>query len=206
MRFVRWIPFLSLLIFLTLSSILETFILFIRRKPIQKLLNHNTEKGNDVKERRRTEGWIICCFIIASGLVLFFNLWNKSLENHDYLRYAEVAREMIRSGDWIIPHLNGEIFLDKPPLLFWLIAIPSSVYGSVTPFIARLPSALSAWIGVIILFFWGKRIYGKTQSGLIAGGSSSPVISIFPRQGWPKQIWSFAFYPPLPLLLLSRIS
>jgi 4-amino-4-deoxy-L-arabinose transferase-like glycosyltransferase len=125
---------------------------------------------NVVKERKGIEGLTIGCFIIFSGVILFFNLWARSLENHGYLRYAEVAREMIRSGDWIVPHLNGEVFVDKPPLLFWLIAIPSSIYGSVTPFLAKWPSAFSAWMGVIILFLWGKRIYGTTQSGLIAGG------------------------------------
>jgi len=131
----------------------------------------NLFKGvNVVKERKGIERLTIGCFIILSGLTLFFNLWAKSLENHDYLRYAEVAREMIRSGEWVVPHLNGEVFIDKPPLLFWLIAIPASLYGSVTPLIARLPSALSAWICVIILFLWGKRIYGTIQSGLIAGG------------------------------------
>jgi 4-amino-4-deoxy-L-arabinose transferase-like glycosyltransferase len=124
-----------------------------------------------VKGWKQNEGWVIGCFIIASGLILFYNLWARSLENHDYPRYAEVAREMIRSGDWVVPHCNGKIFIDKPPLLFWLISLPSSLYGSVTPFIARLPSALSAWIGVILLVFWGRDIYGTTQAGLIAGGS-----------------------------------
>jgi 4-amino-4-deoxy-L-arabinose transferase-like glycosyltransferase len=123
-----------------------------------------------VKERKGIEGLTIGCFIIFSGLILFFNLGARSLENHGYLRYAEVAREMIRSGEWVVPHLNGEVFIDKPPLLFWLIAIPSSIYGSVTPLLAKWPSAFSAWMGVIILFLWGKRIYGTTQSGLIAGG------------------------------------
>ncbi len=117
------------------------------------------------------EGWITGGFILASGLILFFNLWGRSLENHGYLRYAEIAREMIRSREWVVPHLNGEIFIDKPPLVFWLIAIPSSIHGSVTPLLARLPSALSAWIGVIILFLWGRQIYGSIQSGLIAGGA-----------------------------------
>ncbi len=123
-----------------------------------------------MKERKGIEGLTIGCFIIFSGLILFFNLGARSLENHGYLRYAEVAREMIRSGEWVVPHLNGEVFIDKPPLLFWLIAIPSSIYGSVTPLLAKWPSAFSAWMGVIILFLWGKRIYGTTQSGLIAGG------------------------------------
>ena len=83
----------------------------------------------DEKGWRQDEGRIIGGLIVASGLILFFNLWARSLENHDYLRYAEVAREMIRSGDWIVPRYNGEVYLDKPPLLFWLIAflLPSMV-------------------------------------------------------------------------------
>ena len=108
--------------------------------------------------------------MIASGFFLFFNLWNRSLENHDYLRYAEVAREMIRSGDWIIPRYNGEVYLDKPPLLFWLIGIPSLLYGSVTPFIARLPSVMAAWIGTGILYLWGKKMYGTARAGIISAG------------------------------------
>jgi 4-amino-4-deoxy-L-arabinose transferase-like glycosyltransferase len=114
--------------------------------------------------------WMIVGFIFLSGLVLFYNLWPKSLENHGYLRYAEIAREMIRSGDWVVPHHNGEIYVDKPPLIFWLIAIPSWFYGSVTPLTARLPSALSAWAGVVVLFLWGRRVYGSVKSGVIAGG------------------------------------
>ena len=123
-----------------------------------------------MNEKQEKGGWVIGPFIIASGLILFFNLWARSLENHDYLRYAEVAREMIRSGEWIVPHYNGGVYIDKPPLLFWLIAIPSSVYGSVTPLIARLPSAVAAWLGAILLFLWGKKVYGRTLSGLISGG------------------------------------
>lgn len=127
-------------------------------------------EGKTVNEWRREERWIMAGFILASGVLLFLNLWGRSLENHGYLRYAEVAREMIRSGDWIVPRYNGDIFIDKPPLLFWLIAIPSSLYGSVTPLIARLPSFFLAWIGVIVLCFWAKRVYGMLRSGLIAGG------------------------------------
>jgi len=46
--------------------------------------------------------WMIVCFILGTGLVLFFSLWPKSLENHGYLGHAEIAREMIRSGDYVL--------------------------------------------------------------------------------------------------------
>jgi 4-amino-4-deoxy-L-arabinose transferase-like glycosyltransferase len=135
----------------------------------ESLVSH----GHGSRTRSRlveNETWIMVCFILVSGLVFFYNLWPKSLEYHGYLRYAEIAREMIRSGDWIVPHYNGEIYVDKPPLIFWLMAIPAWFHGSVTPLIARLPSALSAWAGVVILFCWGRRVYGTVQSGLISGG------------------------------------
>ena len=123
-----------------------------------------------MKEWRQNGGWIIGGFLVASGLILFFNLWGRSLENHGYLRYAEVAREMIRSGDWVVMRLNGEVYLNKPPLLIWLIAIPSSIHGSVTPFLARLPVAVSAWIGLLVVFLWGKRVYGTSCAGLVSAG------------------------------------
>jgi 4-amino-4-deoxy-L-arabinose transferase-like glycosyltransferase len=109
-------------------------------------------------------------FVGGSLFILFFNLWGRTLENHDYLRYAEVAKEMIQSGDWVVPRFNGEIYLHKPPLLFWLIALPSEIYGSVTPFLARLPSAFFAWIGGIVVYLWGRKIWGNSRSGLISSG------------------------------------
>ncbi len=112
------------------------------------------------------------CFVFFGGCacILFFNLWGRSLENRDYLRYAEVAREMIRSGDWVVPRFNGEIFIHKPPLLFWLIALPSNLYGAVTPFIARLPSAFFAWIGAIVVYLWGRNLWGEDTFGFISSG------------------------------------
>lgn len=114
---------------------------------------------------------MVCiAFFGGCAFTLLFNLWGRTLENQDYLRYAEVAREMIRSGDWMVPRFNGEIFIHKPPLLFWLIALPSSLYGAVTPLIARLPSALFAWIGGLVVYLWGRKIGGEDRYGLISAG------------------------------------
>src|SRR6266545_3532846 len=64
-------------------------------------------------------------------------------------RYALVAREMSEAGQWIVPHLGGQVYPDKPPLLFWAIALLSSLGSGVTAWTARLPSAGAA-IGVCI--------------------------------------------------------
>ena len=64
-----------------------------------------------------------------------------------------------------------EIFLSiNPPLLFWLIALPSNLYGTVTPFIARLPSALFAWIGGLVVYLWGRKIWGEDRYGFVSAG------------------------------------
>ncbi|MEW6377531.1 MAG: hypothetical protein AB1502_17305 [Thermodesulfobacteriota bacterium] len=62
------------------------------------------------------------CFILY-----FLNIGRWDLWNPDEPRYAEVAREMVERGDWILMHLNGKAYEDKPPLFFWLIRFYSFV-------------------------------------------------------------------------------
>jgi 4-amino-4-deoxy-L-arabinose transferase-like glycosyltransferase len=120
--------------------------------------------------RMKSKNLLVFALLGGVGFLLLLNLGGRHLENRDYLRYAEVAREMIRSGDWIVPRFNGEIYLHKPPFLFWLIALPSNIYGAVTPFLARLPSAFFAWIGALVVYLWGRRIWDEDRDGLIAAG------------------------------------
>ncbi len=85
--------------------------------------------------------------------VFLFNLDGRTLENQDNMRFAEVGREILETGDWIMMHLSGEIYVDKPPLHFWNMAFSYKIFG-VNAFGARFPSALFAIIGVAgILFF-----------------------------------------------------
>ena len=107
--------------------------------------------------------------LVISFVTIFFQLGARSLENQCYIRYAEVAREMIRSGDWIVPRLEGELFLHKPALIIWLIALPSAFVGKVTPLLARLPSALSAVAIIGLTYFLGKRMFRDFRVGAIAG-------------------------------------
>jgi 4-amino-4-deoxy-L-arabinose transferase-like glycosyltransferase len=118
--------------------------------------------------KTKQEKILLLILITVSIIALFFKLGDRSLENNDRILYAEVARETVQSGDWMVLHHNGGIYLHKPPLLIWFIAIPAHIYGAVTPFIARLPSAVSALLGIVLIFFFGKQIYRNATAGFLS--------------------------------------
>jgi 4-amino-4-deoxy-L-arabinose transferase-like glycosyltransferase len=99
--------------------------------------------------------------VVFGGILLFYNLGGWDLWNPDEPRYAQVAKEMLQGEGWIIPHLNGEVYLDKPPLFFWLMAATATVIGGMNEFAARFPSALFGLLTLPLLFFLGKRLFSE---------------------------------------------
>lgn len=82
-------------------------------------------------------------------------------------QYAEVAREMLESGDWISPHLNGVLFLNKPPLLYWLIASSYALFG-INEAAARLPGILTTIVTVLLLHRLGTTLFDRRTGALAA--------------------------------------
>lgn len=111
----------------------------------------------------------ITYLIILLGVSLFlfvFKLWSFGLLDVDEPRYAEAAREMIESNNWITPYFNYVVRFDKPVLFYWLIAFSYKIFG-VTEFAARLPSALMALSVVIFMFFFGRK-HRSAEFGFIS--------------------------------------
>ena len=97
--------------------------------------------------------------VVLSLLLYVLNLGSTGLwEKHEAL-YAEVAREMLVDGHWIIPHLDGAIYIEKPPLYFWMVALCSIPVGDVNEFTARLPAALCAIGTVMVTFLLGRKLF-----------------------------------------------
>jgi hypothetical protein len=92
-----------------------------------------------------------------------WDLWNP-----DEPRYAQVAREMVDGGDWVLMHVNGKTYEDKPPLFFWVIAFSSFLWQEFSSFSARFPSALFGTFTVLLTFFLGRRLYGSRAGFLSA--------------------------------------
>lgn len=123
----------------------------------------------------------IVILMLASGLFFFFRLGSAPLTEPDEGRNAEVAREMLVTGDWCTPHLNYERKLNKPVLLFWASAF-SMKLGGADEGAARFPSAAAAAAGVLAVYFLGRRMFGE-RAGLLSGLvlASSPIYIAFSR-------------------------
>jgi 4-amino-4-deoxy-L-arabinose transferase-like glycosyltransferase len=82
--------------------------------------------------------------LVAAGVVFFWGLGSIPLLTYNEARRAIPAGNMLASGDWLLPRINGELYLAKPPLLYWLAASVSQLLGSTNEWAVRLPSALAA--------------------------------------------------------------
>lgn len=79
---------------------------------------------------------------------------------------SDIARTMIESGDWVVPRHNGCIYVDKPPLFYWVTTLGLGIFGD-TELGARFGVALTGLAEVALIFLLGKLLYGRT-AGLLA--------------------------------------
>ncbi len=106
--------------------------------------------------------------IVALSLaVCLFHLGSFGLWEPDEARYAEIAREMLQSGNLLVPHLNYVAYVEKPPLLYWMTTLSFWVFG-VSEFSARLPVAVSAIAGILATYLFALRAFGRRHATLAA--------------------------------------
>jgi 4-amino-4-deoxy-L-arabinose transferase-like glycosyltransferase len=111
---------------------------------------------------------LILVLVALGGILCFYNLGGWDLWNADEPRHAQIAKEMLQGEGWIIPHLNGEVYPNTPPLFFWFIAVTAQAVGGMNEFAARFPSALCGVLTLLLLFFLGKRLFGEKTAFLAA--------------------------------------
>ena len=106
--------------------------------------------------------------LVLVYLCLFgLRLGSSSLPNPDESRYAEIPREMLATGDWVTPRLNGVNYFEKPPLVYWLVAASEKIFG-LNEWAVRTVPALFALGGVLLTYAATRRLYGR-NAGLAAG-------------------------------------
>ncbi len=114
------------------------------------------------KASARSSTLIAWSLLIAASLVIGL----AGLGSYQTLRSHEViaavpAREMLHSGDWIVPRYGAVPRVQKPPLVYWLVASSAWLFGDFDEFVVRLPSALSGLGLVALLSVWAARWYGR---------------------------------------------
>ena len=124
--------------------------------------------------------------LVALALV-FCVLWfaapgTRALHHPDEGRYAEIAREMHASGDFVTPRLTGLKYFEKPPLQYWLTAVSFATFG-VRDGAARLPVALFGWLAVVAVGVAGARIADRAT-----GWRSAAVLA---AMVWPIALGHF---------------
>lgn len=129
---------------------------------------------------RRTQLWIVLTLLIAALVPMRGALSDRPLDGHEVL-VAQTAREMIASGDMLVPTFNTEQRLKKPPLMYWaVIGVAKVVPGAqgVPPWAARLPSWIAgvALVGIIIAL--GARVHSR-GAGILAGLLLSTAVGYF---------------------------
>ena len=117
----------------------------------------------DTHPSRRFIWALLLLFCIA----WFYALGARTLVPTDEGRYAEMAREMVVSGDWITPRLNGIKYFEKPPLQIWMNALTFKLFG-LGEWQARLWTGLCGLFGIALVAHTGRRVF-DARTGLVAG-------------------------------------
>jgi 4-amino-4-deoxy-L-arabinose transferase-like glycosyltransferase len=104
--------------------------------------------------------------LLVAIVIWCANLEYRKLALSDEGRYSEIPRYMVQSGDWLTPRLNGIKYFEKPPLQYWTTAAAYEVFGA-HHWTARLWPALTGFLGLLLTFVVGSRLFGRT-AGLYA--------------------------------------
>lgn len=112
---------------------------------------------------RALAGLLLFVFLV----VWFYLLGARTLVPTDEGRYAEMAREMLASGNWITPRLNGIKYFEKPPLQNWMNAATFALFG-LGEWQARLWTGLNGLLGIALVYITGRKLWNPTTGYLAA--------------------------------------
>lgn len=143
--------------------------------------------------------WVALC--VLCGLLFFLRLGSYEFLSPDEPRFALISHQMIQDGRIIVPHLQGKVYSNKPPLYLWLVFLFSLPAGQVTEWSARLPSALAATGCVLLTFHLGRRFLGTGPgwAGALILMTSGHFLM---RSRWASTDMTLAFFFTLSMVFL----
>src|ERR1700731_1740018 len=116
----------------------------------------------------------LAIYAILAAILYLPGLGRPALWEPDEGRYAEIAREMVVSGDYVTPRDNYELYFEKPPLVYWAEAAAIRIFG-VNEFAVRLPAAMFSVGQVVVTAALAEVMFGAT-----AGFFAALVLALSP--------------------------
>jgi len=110
---------------------------------------------------------MLAVVLVASAVIFALPLGRRPFDNQDEARYSLLAREAVEHGHWILPRVRDEVYINKPPLYFWTVAVFALPFGAVTDATAPIASVVSAVVGLGAAFAIGRLVWGPA-AGLVA--------------------------------------
>ncbi len=102
-------------------------------------------------------------------MIYILPLGGRPMLTPDEFRYGEIPREMIESGNWVVPKLVGVSYFEKPVLGYWLNAVSIMLFGE-NGFAVRFSSALTTGLAAFLLFFLILKVRKDPEEALLAAG------------------------------------
>ena len=115
--------------------------------------------------------------IVALSLAWFVSTGLRPLTHPDEGRYAEIPREMLSSGDWVMPRLNALRYVEKPPLQYWATALSLRIFGT-NEWAARLWPALTAYLTLWTTYALGRRLWDTERAVTAIAFLGSSVLFV----------------------------
>ncbi len=141
--------------------------------------------------------------LVASLFVIFTRLWETTLASYDDAFYAEKAKEILLTGQWLVPPWDYQPNFDNPPLYMWATALLFKLFGP-TEFAARLVSAASGVGCILLTYRFGSRLFGPWV-GLFSGAAllTTPYFIKYSRHAMLDTLQTLLVTASLYLLLLG---
>jgi 4-amino-4-deoxy-L-arabinose transferase-like glycosyltransferase len=138
-------------------------------------------KQNPILEERTRRSADLLALIAFCGFLFFAGLQVIGLVGADEPRYAQIAREMLQRGDWVTPVLNGQPWLEKPPLYYWTAMLAYKATGEVSDWAARLPSAILCSLMIFFIYVWARHFRRGMQLDAALITAASAIVIGFGR-------------------------
>ena len=146
---------------------------------------------------------LLIWLLIIGSLLFIYKVGDRDLWAPDEDEYAQISREMIRTGNWALPTVNGEPWAVKPVLYNWLVSAISLPWGDVDEFRARIFSSLAALGTLLLTFYLGLMMFSPTAGFLAALVLGTNIVFIHQAR-WAQTYMLSTFFATLAIVLFFR--